>query len=148
MPETHEVCLKLALFDAEGQVLLARRHGEELYDGVFSLIGGKMDGADPDLIASMRREKNEEIGSDARVRVLPTLAVPVHYTKPSGVKQLLLHYAAAFDGGRIDLNPYEYSEFTWTHPAGIPTIGPIVPNLPLLVPALSALRMAGGYVQL
>lgn len=54
-------------------VLLAKRQGEQDYDGVFAFIGGKLETTDGGLIEGLRREKDEEIGADARVSVLPTM---------------------------------------------------------------------------
>ncbi|MGW5517148.1 NUDIX domain-containing protein [Nocardia africana] len=47
-------------------VLLARRKGEADYDGVYSLIGGKIETTDSSILDAIRREKNEGIGNAAK----------------------------------------------------------------------------------
>ena len=71
-----QYCQKIVLFSQDGSaVLLARRRGEADYDGVFSFIGGKLESTDGGLVNGLRREKNEEIGSAAKIAVVTTSAL-------------------------------------------------------------------------
>jgi hypothetical protein len=63
-------CPKLIVFSKDKRsVLMARRTGEADYDGVYTFIGGKTEVPDGGLLAGLQREKNEEIGSDAKLKV-------------------------------------------------------------------------------
>jgi len=77
-----QYCQKLVLVSEDKQrALLARRKGEADYDGTFSFIGGKMETTDTSLLDGMRREKEEEIGTDALVEVLPNESFNILFRK-------------------------------------------------------------------
>lgn len=106
-------CQKLVVFSKDcSSVLLARRKGEEDYDGVYSFIGGKMDDRDSDFLEGMKREKNEEIGEDAQIEVLPSTSYNVLFTKNNGDRMVLPHIICIYQSGDIKLNE-EYSDFKW-----------------------------------
>ncbi len=57
-----QYCQKIVVFrNNNTEVLLAKRKGENDYDGTFSFIGGKMETTDNNPVEGMRREKNEEV---------------------------------------------------------------------------------------
>lgn len=110
-----QVCQKIVVLDRDRQrVLLVRRTGEADLDGVFSLIGGKLETDDASILEGLRREKVQEVGPDAKLRIM------VHrgcycllFRKRDGSMMYLPYYAAIYDGGDIALNPKEYSELQW-----------------------------------
>lgn len=108
-----QYCQKLVVFSHDKQsVLLARRQSEIDYDGVFSFIGGKLETNDESLLAGMRREKNEEIGSNVTLQVLPTETYNILFRKKDGNTMVLPHIPALYVSGDIMLND-EYSEYKW-----------------------------------
>lgn len=115
MSETHfQYCQKMVLFDKEAEkVFLARRKGEADYDGTYAFIGGKMETTDGGIIEGLRREKDEEIGRRAMIAVATDLSFNVYFTKKDGNAMILPHMYAEYEGGEIELNPDEYSDYAW-----------------------------------
>jgi 8-oxo-dGTP pyrophosphatase MutT (NUDIX family) len=127
-----QYCQKLVVLSADRQsVLLAKRKGEADYDGVFSFVGGKMETTDESLLAGMQREKNEEIGPLARVRVLPTETYNLLFRKKDGNAMVLPHIAGIYVSGDIQLSD-EYSEYRWVPLAELDTFEPKIDNIPQL----------------
>jgi 8-oxo-dGTP pyrophosphatase MutT (NUDIX family) len=114
-PTHFQYCPKFILFSADKKsVFMAKRFGEQDYDGIFSFIGGKTETTDESLLAGLKREKDEEIGPDARIRVCWTMSCyQVLYRKKDGNSMVLPNHVAIFEGGEIALNPAEYSEYKW-----------------------------------
>lgn len=131
-----QYCQKLVVFSENGSsVLLAKRRGEADYDGVFSFIGGKLESTDGGLIQGLRREKNEEIGSDAKIAVVTSISLNEYFVKSSGQAMVLPHYYARFLGGKINISD-EYSEYRWVciedldkFEPKIDTVAPIVKSI-------------------
>jgi 8-oxo-dGTP pyrophosphatase MutT (NUDIX family) len=108
-----QYCQKLVILSADKKsVLLAKRKGEADYDGTFSFIGGKMETTDASLLDGMKREKTEEIGPDARIKILPDESRNVLFRKNDGNSMVLPHIAAIYVTGDIRLNN-EYSGYRW-----------------------------------
>lgn len=108
-----QYCQKLVILSNDKHaVLLARRKGEADYDNVFSFIGGKMETTDSGLIEGMKREKDEEIGNEAAVKILPNETFNKFFVKNDGSSMVLPHIAGYFMSGEIKLND-EYSELKW-----------------------------------
>src|ERR1700679_60878 len=92
-----QYCQKLIVFSADRQeILLAKRKGEADYDGVFTFIGGKMEVTDKTIFAGVQREKNEEIGPSAKLRVYTASTHNTLYTKKDGNHMILPYYLAYF----------------------------------------------------
>lgn len=110
-----QVCQKIVVLDPDRQkVLLVRRAGEADLDGVFSLIGGKLETDDASILEGLRREKVQEVGPDAKLRVMTYMGCYcLLFRKRDGSTMYLPYYAAIYDGGDIALNPEEYSELQW-----------------------------------
>jgi len=109
-----QYCQKLVILSKDRTaVLLARRKNEADYDGVYGFIGGKMEVTDESMIAAMAREKVEEIGENAIVRVLPSQSFNVLYRKKDGLSMILPHIAGLYISGKITLNKGEYDSFKW-----------------------------------
>jgi 8-oxo-dGTP pyrophosphatase MutT (NUDIX family) len=134
-PKYHfQYCQKLVVFSQDwASVLLARRQGEADYDGAFAFIGGKMETTDESIIAGLRREKNEEVGESAKVRVYPLATNNLLYRKKDGSSMILPHYLAQFMGGDVTLNTQEYSEFRWVAVEDLPNFEPKIPGIPDMV---------------
>lgn len=113
-------------------VLLAKRQGEQDYDGVFAFIGGKLETTDGGLIEGLRREKDEEIGADARVSVLPTMTHNIYFQKKDGHHMILPHYVSRYDGGEITISE-EYFEYQWVDVDELEAFAPKIDNIPSLV---------------
>jgi len=143
-PLLFQYCPKQIVFSADKQsVLLARRAGEADYDGVFSFIGGKTETTDGGLLAGLQREKNEEIGKQARLKICYTMSCyQTWFTKANGASMILPHHIAIYQGGDIVLNG-EYSEYKWVPIAEIdqynqvPTVPPAVRAALRYLPILS-----------
>jgi 8-oxo-dGTP pyrophosphatase MutT (NUDIX family) len=129
-----QYCQKLIVFSKDwSSVLLARRFGENDYDGTFSFIGGKMETSDAGILEGLSREKSEEIGKGAKVAVYPHATYNILFRKNDGNSMIIPHYVAQYQGGKITLNPEEYSEYQWVPIKDLPALQPKIDNIPELV---------------
>lgn len=127
-----QYCQKIIVFNKDfSEVLLAKRQGEQDYDGVFTFIGGKLETTDGGFIEGLRREKNEEIGADVTVNVLPTITYNIYFEKKDGSHMVLPHYVAVYEGGEITINE-EYSAYKWIPMSELETFKPKIDNIPSL----------------
>jgi 8-oxo-dGTP pyrophosphatase MutT (NUDIX family) len=127
-----QYCQKLVILSQDKtKVLLAKRKGEADYDGTYSFIGGKMETTDESLLAGMQREKNEEIGPDAAVQVLPSETYNVLFRKQDGNSIVLPHIAGVYLSGDIQINE-EYSEYAWVPIGELEAFEPKIDNIPAL----------------
>lgn len=125
-----QYCQKLIILSADRQsVLLAKRKNEADYDGTFSFIGGKMETTDVSFLASMKREKDEEIGAEAKVKVLPDETFNVLFRKNDGNSMVIPHVAGVYESGEIHLNE-EYSEYRWIPLNELDSLEPKIQNIP------------------
>jgi len=125
-----QYCQKLVILSADKtKVLLAKRRGEQDYDGTYSFIGGKMETTDQTFLAGIKREKNEEIGPDAKVKILPNETYNVLFHKKDGNMMILPHIAAMYISGPIVLSD-EYSEYQWVAIANLAHFEPKIANIP------------------
>jgi len=129
-PTLFQYCQKLVVFSGDKtKVLLAKRKGEADYDGVFSFIGGKMETTDVSVLAGMKREKDEEIGSTAHIKVLPAETYSLLFRKKDGNSMIVAHVAAVFLSGDIVLSE-EYSEYQWVVLEELADFEPKITNIP------------------
>jgi 8-oxo-dGTP pyrophosphatase MutT (NUDIX family) len=127
-----QYCQKLVILSADRQnVLLAKRKGETDYDGTYSFIGGKMETTDPDILAGMKREKDEEIGQAVKIKVLPDETYNLLFRKKDGNSMILPHIAGLYVAGEVRLSN-EYSDYKWVPIAGLETFEPKIENIPQL----------------
>ncbi len=127
-----QYCQKLiVLSEDKTKVLLAKRKGEADYDGVYSFIGGKMETTDKTILAGMKREKDEEIGQNARVAVLPDETYNLLFRKKDGNSMILPHIAGIFVAGNIKPNE-EYCEYKWVLIDNLKEFEPKIENIPEL----------------
>jgi len=128
-----QYCQKIVVFSKDNsKVLLARRKGEADYDSIFSFIGGKMETTDKDMIEGMRREKNEEVGENFKIRINPVYNTANYYVKKDGNCMVLPHYYAQHIAGDIKLNE-EYSEYKWVDVDELENFEPKIENIPEIV---------------
>lgn len=131
-PTLFQYCQKLIILSEDKtKVLLARRKGEADYDGTYSFIGGKMEITDESIVAGMRREKNEEIGYQAKMKVLPYETYNLLFRKKDGHTMILPHIAGMYISGDINLNN-EYSEYQWVPVSNLDSFEPKIENIPEL----------------
>ena len=123
-------CQKIIVFSKdEKKVLLAKRKGENDYDGVFSFIGGKMETTDKSLIEGLTREKNEEVGENFKIKVFHTFSHNLLWRRNDGNAMVLPHYLAIHESGEITLNE-EYSEYVWVPLDELDNFEPMIKNIP------------------
>lgn len=136
-----QYCPKLILFSADKQsVFLALRKGEADYDATFSFIGGKSETTDKDLVAGLKREKDEEIGSKAKVRVCWRISCyQVLFRKKDGSSMIVPHHVAVFSSGDIVLNQDEYAAYKWVSTSQLEQLEPKIDNIPAAVQAAQRL---------
>lgn len=130
---THfQYCQKLVILSGDkSSVLLAKRKGEADYDGVYSFIGGKMETTDKTILAGMKREKNEEIGTGVTIKIFPTETYNLLFRKKDGNSMVLPHIAGQYVSGEIVLND-EYSDYKWVSLSVIDEFEPKIENIPEL----------------
>lgn len=127
-----QYCQKLIILSEDKtKVLLAKRRDEADYDGTYSFIGGKMETTDVSVLAGMKREKDEEIGPAARIKVLPGETYSLLFRKKDGNSMIVAHVAAVFLSGDIVLNE-EYSEYQWVALNKLAGFEPKIANIPEL----------------
>jgi len=122
---THfQYCQKLVILSEDkNKVLLAKRRGEADFDGTYSFVGGKMETSDKTMLDGMKREKDEEIGNDVKIKVLPHETYNLLFRKKDGNVMLLPHIAGIYVSGKINLNE-EYSDYKWVSLAELESFEP------------------------
>ena len=126
----YQYCQKIVVLSHNlNRVLLAQRKDEEDFDGVYSLIGGKLESADINLLEGLKREKKEEIGDDAVLRIFPYLSYNEYYVKANRKRMVLPHYAAIYSSGEIHLGE-EYSNYKWVDLEQLARFEPKIKTIP------------------
>ncbi len=126
-----QFCQKLVLFSQDwSKVFLAKRRGEADYDQTYSFICGKLETTDDSIITGLKREKDEEVGADFKVRVYPAATKNILYIKNSGDSMILPHYIAQYVGGKVVLNEEEYCDYIWAPVKGLSDLEPKVETIP------------------
>jgi hypothetical protein len=92
-----------------------------------------MQTTDSSIQTAMGREKNEEIGELAQVKVCLTIARPVLFHKKDGSQMIVPHHIAQFVGGKVVLSDDEYSEYKWAGLDQLQSFEPKVENIPELI---------------
>jgi 8-oxo-dGTP pyrophosphatase MutT (NUDIX family) len=127
-----QYCQKLVILSEDKtKVLLAKRKGEADYDGTYSFIGGKMETTDESLVAGMKREKDEEIGASAKIRIIPDETYNTLFRKNDGTVMILPHIPGVYVSGDITLND-EYSKYAWVLIADLASFEPKIENIPVV----------------
>ncbi len=124
-----QLCQKLVVFSADlSAVLLCRRKDEDDYDGVFSFVGGKMEATDDTLLEALRREKDEEVGEEFKLKVAMVFTANRFFSKKDGAKMILPHYFAMHVKGPVVLSA-EYSEYKWVKLKDLDNFEPKISNI-------------------
>lgn len=140
-PLHFQYCPKIAVLARDhASVLVCKRKGEADYDGIFSLIGGKMEHSDGSIVDGLQREKNEEVGTGFRIRLLPRFSIDTHFVKKDGNHMILPHFYAEYIEGEPSLSD-EYSEYAWLPVDDLNTTKNLIENLRWIVPALRDVGM-------
>lgn len=135
-----QYCQKIVVYSKdESSVLLCKRKNEADFDGVFTFIGGKMETTDKNIIEGLRREKNEEVGENFKIKLFPTFSTNVSFVKKDGNAMILPHYYAVHDSGDIQLSE-EYSEFKWISIKDIVAFEPKIFSIPEILDKFAILR--------
>ena len=87
-----------------------------------------MEVTDGSILAGLRRERDEEVGSACKMRILLTCTNSTYFVKHDGSHMILPHYPAIYRGGEIIIND-EYSEYMWVPLAKLKTFEPKIPNI-------------------
>ena len=82
-------------------------------------------------MAGMKREKDEEIGVSAIVKVLPNETYNLLFRKKDGHSMILPHIPGIHVSGEIALNE-EYSDYQWVPIDTLATFEPKIANIPKL----------------
>jgi 8-oxo-dGTP pyrophosphatase MutT (NUDIX family) len=138
-------CPKQIIFSEDKKsILMARRAGEADYDGVYTFVGGKTETTDGNLLKGLKREKDEEIGTSARVKICWSFSCyQAWYRKANGNYMVLPHHIGIFMGGTIDINKNEYDDYKWVPVEeigeynDIPTHAPALQNAQRLLAVLT-----------
>ncbi len=139
-----QYCPKLIVFDEDARkVLLAKRKGEQDFDGVFSFIGGKIETTDGGILEGIAREKTEEIGPKARVEIAPMSVFTAYFQKNDGSSMILPHHICRYAGGEIQLSD-EYSEYRWVD---LDDIVDFAPKIDTIVPAIDRAKRFIGQLR-
>jgi len=126
-------CQKIVLFRKNNsEVLLARRKGENDYDGIYSFVGGKMEVTDGSLLEGLKREKDEEIGENIRIKIWPVFSSMNFFVKKDGTNMVLPHYYARYESGEVKLNE-EYSDYQWVGLDELSSFGPKIETIDSVV---------------
>ncbi len=125
-----QYCQKIVVLSKDKKkVLLCKRKAEADYDGAFSFIGGKMETSDSDLLAGLKREKNEEVGEGFKIKIYLGFSSNLFFRKKDGNSMILPHYLAIYESGEINLNE-EYSEYKWVSLDKLKFFEPKIPSIP------------------
>jgi 8-oxo-dGTP pyrophosphatase MutT (NUDIX family) len=135
-----QYCPKLVVFrNNDQEVLLARRAGEQDYNATYSFIGGKSEVTDADLIEALRREKNEEVGSEFLVKINPHISWNIRFNKKDGSAMIIPHHYAQHVSGSVVLND-EYDDYKWLKVSELKNFEPKIKNIPTAVSEVLKLK--------
>lgn len=128
-----QYCQKIVVLSKDkNRVLLCKRKGEADYDSTFSFIGGKMETTDLSIIKGLKREKDEEVGADFKIRLYPRFNLNLLFRKKDGKTMILPHYLAIYESGDVNLNE-EYSEYQWVEIKDLNEFEPKISTIPEMV---------------
>jgi 8-oxo-dGTP pyrophosphatase MutT (NUDIX family) len=137
-----QYCQKIVVYSQDEQsVLLCKRKGEADFDGIFSFIGGKMETSDLSILDGLRREKDEEVGSDCKIKIYPDFSTNVLFRKKDGNFMILPHYFAIYESGLVSLGE-EYSEFAWIGLDKVDAFEPKIPTIPSILEKFALVKDA------
>jgi len=126
-------CQKIVVFkDNNTKVLLAKRVGESDHNEMYSFIGGKMEITDGEILEGIKREKNEEVGEDFKIKIYPIFNTMNYFVKKDGSSMVLPHYYARYESGEVNLNE-EYSDYKWVEVTKLAEFEPKIETVEIMV---------------
>ncbi len=135
-----QYCPKIVVLSSDKtKVLVCKRKGENDYDGVFSFAGGKMETTDASIIEGIKREKNEELGENFKVKLFHTFSLNILFRKKDGSTMIPSHYLAIHKNGEVELSTEEYSEYKWVLISDLEKFEPKIQNIPEMVSQIQRL---------
>ena len=135
-----QYCQKIVVLSKDkNKVFLCKRKGEVDYDGIFSFIGGKMEITDISIIKGLKREKDEEVGADFKIKLYPKFSLNLLFRKKDGNSMILPHYLAIHESGDVNLNE-EYSDYQWVEIKDLNEFEPKISTIPEIVNELLRLE--------
>jgi 8-oxo-dGTP pyrophosphatase MutT (NUDIX family) len=142
-----QYCQKIIVVSGDREsVLLAKRAGEQDLNGLFSFIGGKLETTDKTILDGIKREKDEEIGHAAKIKIYPNETYNLLFRKKDGSSMILPHIPALFVGGEITLSN-EYSEYKWVKISELNSFEPKIENIAELTNwAVNRLALIADYL--
>ena len=125
-----QYCQKIVILSKDkNKVFLCKRKGEVDYDGIFSFIGGKMEITDLSIIKGLKREKDEEVGTNFQIRLYPKFSLNLLFIKKDGNLMIIPHYLAIYESGDVNLNE-EYFEYQWVEIKDLNEFEPKISTIP------------------
>lgn len=110
-------------------LLVKRAPAEKLFPNNFELPGGRVEGTDLSIWDAVARELKEEMGIQLYdVRTIATQLPGFHYTTKKVVedhetttRMVQLIFAVVLNGqdDKVQTNPEEHSDYTWTDANGV-----------------------------
>lgn len=91
-----------------------------------------METTDDSILSGIKREKDEEIGADAIIKILPYESYNLLFRKKDGSSMIIPHVVGLFQSGKIVLSD-EYSEYKWVLVNQLDDFEPKIPSIPKLV---------------
>lgn len=108
-----------------------------------------METTDQTLLEGMKREKDEEIGQAAKIKIVPTESYNVLFRKKDGSSMIIPHIAGIYVSGDIVVSD-EYSQYKWVALLDLPAFEPKLDNIPIItawaVQRLTATKDSGFAV--
>ncbi len=98
-----------------------------------------METTDTSIIAGLKREKDEEVGENFKIKIYTQFSLNLLFRKKDGNSMILPHYLAIYEKGEINLND-EYSEYQWVNIDNLKDFEPKIPNIPETVKELLLLE--------
>lgn len=98
-----------------------------------------MERSDGWILEWLRREKNEEVGEDFKIKIFPTFTTNEFFFKKDGNAMVLPHYYAIHESGNIVLND-EYSEYKRVPLVEINGFEPKIHTIPWVLERLKLLK--------
>jgi hypothetical protein len=98
-----------------------------------------METTDGSIVEGLRREKNEEVGVDFKIKIFPSFTTNGFFIKKDGNSMILPHYYAVYESGNIRLNE-EYSEYKRVPLSEIKDFEPKIHTIPEVLDKLAILK--------
>lgn len=99
-----------------------------------------METKDKSIIEGIKREKDEELGKDFKIKFHPTYTTNFFHIKKNGRRMILPHYYAIHVEGEVMLNKEEYSEYKWVSLDEIENFEPKIDGVPRQIQQILELK--------